>query len=208
MSIPTMNQRHLLASASASVPTAHRNPMNEREISGPSCRRGFYRPCRRLLRRAAAKLNGLQGACCPAAPLGGASDLDLETEVNFRRRFPASQAPIFPGNFIENDLDVISWNSYFSEAMDHRLIQIAFGLKRTAKKGTYGDKCVELRLALALRDDEAMRLMCEQPHAPIILRDLEAFNQRRLHGFDDLTFLLRRIATAYFDDGTWHGSVR
>ena len=66
------------------------------------------------------------------------SDLDLETKINFRPRFPAGQAPVFSGNFIEHDLDVIGWNSYFSEATNHRLVQIAFGLKRTAGKGTYG----------------------------------------------------------------------
>lgn len=63
-----------------------------------------------------AKRFGSRGLLC--------SDIDLETEVDFRCRDTAPNAPVLPWYFIQDDKDILWLDADFPEAPDYALVQI------------------------------------------------------------------------------------
>jgi len=93
--------------------------------------------------------------------------IDLEPQIDFRRRVAAADAPIVERHFVQHDDDIGGGNAERFETLDNAPVEGAFGIKRAT--GIQGDFHQRIVFVLVGRRVEMLRPVLDVADGPVAL---------------------------------------
>jgi hypothetical protein len=112
---------------------------------------------------------------------------------------PAANSPVFPGDFSQQDLDVVAGNAQWFQVLNDAAMEVAPCRQRTSSECIDGDVRVHLRRGLLRRTGESMGFVNHQTDISVAGRNLEGVAQGAVNGFHDGHFFFLAVVPSHFD---------